>query len=28
LAGLAVAGPMEHDLMLSYAAKPWQTLLS
>ena len=27
LAGLAVAGPMEHDLMLSYAAKPWQTLL-
>jgi NitT/TauT family transport system permease protein len=27
LAGLAVAGPMEHDLMLSYAARPVQTLL-
>ena len=27
LAGLAVAGPIERDLMRSYAAKPWQTLL-
>jgi NitT/TauT family transport system permease protein len=27
LAGLAVAGPIERDLMRSYAAQPWQTLL-
>jgi len=27
LAGLAVAGPMERDLMRSYAAQPWQTLV-
>jgi NitT/TauT family transport system permease protein len=27
LAGLAVAGPMERDLMRSYAARPMQTLL-
>jgi NitT/TauT family transport system permease protein len=27
LAGLAAAGPMERDLMRSYGAHPWQTLL-
>jgi NitT/TauT family transport system permease protein len=27
LAGLAVAGPIERDLMRSYAAQPWQTLI-
>ena len=27
LAGLEVAGPIERDLMRSYAARPWQTLL-
>jgi NitT/TauT family transport system permease protein len=27
LAGLATAGPVERDLMRSYGARPWQTLL-